>query len=177
MKFLKSGSIKDYGAADKSFSVNPYGRISTNSTNSLKIPTGTTTQRPQNSLVTNGVIRYNTTLDVLEGYVSGGWEVIKSAADLTITKQTIIGFDQETYIGPLQLVPATPNNMLVIVENVIQIYQANYTLVTDPVGLSPSRNNTEYPLGTYLRFPGDNPGTYEFVPTGINVTILYGFDL
>lgn len=177
MKFLKSGSIKDYGAADKGFTINPYGRISTNSTNSLKVPTGTTTQRPQSNLVTNGVIRYNTTLDVLEGYVSGGWEVIKSAADLTIIKQTVEGFNTETYIGPLQVVPATPNNMIVIVDNVVQIYQANYTVVTNPPGTSPSRFDDVYPPGTYIRFPGDTPGTYESVPTGINVTFLFGFDL
>lgn len=176
MKFLKSGSLFDYGGASKAFTMNPYGRISTNSTNSLKIPSGNTAQRPENALVTNGVIRYNTELDVLEGYVSGGWEIVKSAADLTVTKQTIVGFTGETFHGPLISIPATFDNILVLVDNVLQIYTANFTIVSDPVGTSPSRSNAPYPTGTYIRFP-DGLGGFESVPTNINITIYYGFDL
>lgn len=176
MKFLKSGSLFDYGAGNKNFTMNPHGRISTNSTNSLKVPVGTTAQRPEVGVASNGVIRYNSTLDILEGYVSGGWEVIKRAADSTITKQTIVGYTGETYHGPLTIEPATFDNMLVLVDNVLQIYTANFTTVTNPGGTSPSRNGIPYPTGTYLRFP-DGLGGFESVPTGINVTIYYGFDI
>lgn len=174
MKYLKSGSLSNYGAADRGFRINPFGRIDTKSTNSLKVPTGTTSQRPQNSLVTNGVIRYNTTMDVLEGYVSGGWEIIKSAADLTIFKQVIQGSFTDPLYGPLLQIPATPNNILVFVDTTPQFADDNYNLVTYSVdtGSSPSRGGAPYPAGTYIQFT-DN----DFVPDSLKITVLFGFDL
>ena len=44
-----------------------------NSTGATKIPTGTTAQRP--SVPTNGMVRYNTTLNKLEGYSNSAWGV------------------------------------------------------------------------------------------------------
>jgi hypothetical protein len=176
MKYLKTGNLSDYGAS-RQFIVNPYGRITTNSTNSLKLPTGTTVQRPQTSLSSNGMIRYNTTLNVLESYMNGGWEIVKKPASVAIVKQTIAGFNTETYYGPLTQVPANIDNLIVLVDNVLQISTTNFVLATDPAGTSPSRGDAAYPTGTYIRFTGDSPGTFEFVPTGIDVTILYGFEL
>jgi hypothetical protein len=176
MKYLKTGVISDYGSS-RQFIVNPYGRITTNSTNSLKLPTGTSLQRPQSQLVSNGMIRYNTTLDVLESYMEGSWEIVKKPASVAIVKQTIAGFNEETYYGPLTQIPANANNIIVLVENVLQISETNYVLTTDPPGTSPSRLDQAYPVGTYIRFTGPNPGTFEFVPSGIDVTILYGFEI
>lgn len=42
-------------------------------TGAVKIPSGTTAQRPASPV--NGMIRYNTTLNKLEGYSSGDWGV------------------------------------------------------------------------------------------------------
>jgi hypothetical protein len=176
MKYLKTGNLSDYGAS-RQFTVNPYGRITTNSTNSLKLPTGTTVQRPQTALSSNGMIRYNTSLNVLESYMNGGWETVKKPASVAIVKQTIAGFNAETYYGPLTQVPASINNLIVFVDNVLQISTTNFVLETNPVGTSPSRGDDLYPVGTYIRFTGESPGTFEFVPTGIDVTILYGFEL
>ncbi len=47
MKFLKTKNISKFSVSDKAFIYNPYGRITTNSKNSLQIPAGTTAQRPQ----------------------------------------------------------------------------------------------------------------------------------
>jgi hypothetical protein len=176
MKYLKTGNLSDYGTS-RQFTVNPYGRITTNSTNSLKLPTGNTTQRPQAEISTNGMIRYNTTLNVLESYMSGNWEIVKKPASVAIVKQTIAGFTNETFYGPLTQIPANIDNLIVLVDNVLQISTTNFVLETDPAGASPSRNNDSYPTGTYIRFTGDFPETYEFVPTGIDITILYGFEL
>lgn len=176
MKYLKTGNLADYGAS-RQFIVNPYGRITTNSTNSLKLPTGTTVQRPQSSLSSNGMIRYNTSLNVLESYMNGGWEIVKKPASVAIVKQTIAGFTDETYYGPLTQVPVNIDNIIVLVENVLQISTTNFVLVTDPAGTSPSRGDVSYPTGTYIRFTGETLGTFEFVPTDINITILYGFEL
>jgi hypothetical protein len=43
------------------------------STGAVKIPAGTTAQRP--ALPTNGMLRYNTTLNRLEGYANNAWGV------------------------------------------------------------------------------------------------------
>jgi len=176
MKYLKTGNISDYGSS-RQFTVNPYGRITTNSTNSLKLPTGTTAQRPQLAISSNGMIRYNTTLNVLESYMNGNWEIVKKPSNVAILKQTIAGFNNETYYGPLIQVPTNIDNLVVLVENVLQISTTNFVLATNPAGPSPSRGGSSYPEGTYIRFTGEIPGTFEFVPTGIDVTILYGFEL
>jgi hypothetical protein len=176
MKYLKTGNLSDYGAS-RQFTVNPYGRITTNSTNSLKLPTGTTIQRPQTELLSNGMIRYNTSLNVLESYMNGGWETVKKPASVAIVKQTIAGFNAETYYGPLTQVPANIDNLIVLVDNVLQISTTNFVLETNPAGTSPSRGDDLYPAGTYIRFTGESLGTFEFVPTGIDITVLYGFEL
>lgn len=176
MKYLKTGVLSDFGTGGAAFRINPYGRIATNSKNSLKVPTGTTDQRPEAALETKGLIRFNTDLNVLEGYFTdgtvSGWEIIKRASHLTVTKQTFAGFTGETKLGPLSQVPTSINNILVLVENLLQIGQTNFTLVTDPSGTSPSRLGSPYPTGTYIQFTdGDS------VPTGIDVTVFYGFEL
>jgi hypothetical protein len=176
MKYLKTGNISDYGTS-RQFTVNPYGRITTNSTNSLKLPAGTTNQRPQSAISSNGMIRYNTVLNVLESYMNGGWEIVKKPSSVAIVKQTIAGFTNETFYGPLTQVPTNIDNLIVLVDNVLQISTTNFVLQTNPSGDSPSRGNDPYPTGTYIRFTGDLPETFEFVPTGIDITVLYGFEL
>jgi len=46
-------------------------------TTALTIPVGTTAQRPTGA---NGMIRYNTTLGVLEGYINGAWTTVKDSS-------------------------------------------------------------------------------------------------
>lgn len=177
MKYLKSGGLKNYGIADKAFTINPFGRISTNSTNSLKLPTGTQQQRPDPVYATNGVIRYNTDNNTIEGIVNGNWEIIKVASSVTNSKQTITGFNTETYFGPLDQVPASGNNLLVLVSNVLQVFQDNFVLETDPSGSSPSRSGSPYPAGTYIRFPTGISGVFETLTDDVDITIIYGFEL
>lgn len=43
------------------------------STGAIKVPSGTTENRPTGS---NGMIRYNTSISRLEGYINGTWSVI-----------------------------------------------------------------------------------------------------
>jgi hypothetical protein len=176
MKYLKTGVLSDFGTKGRSFKVNTYGRIITDSTNSLELPIGTTGQRPELGLSTNGLIRFNSSLNVIEAYFTdnqgSGWEIVKKAARTAITKQTIPGYSTETIFGPLVEIPASINNIIVIVENVVQIGTTNFVLVTDPAGPSPSREGSSYPAGTYIQFTDD-----DSVPTGIDITILYGFEL
>jgi hypothetical protein len=49
-----------------------------NDTGFLKLPSGTTAQRPTAAV---GQIRYNTDLKNLEGYVNGGWQVFAAGCN------------------------------------------------------------------------------------------------
>jgi hypothetical protein len=170
MKYLKSGGLNNFSISSKAFTINAVGRIFTNSTNSLRLPAGTTLQRPDPTFAVNGVVRYNTDDDVIEGYIDGEWEIIKGKAGDTVSIQTIAGFTTETTYGPLDQEPASPSNIIVIVDTVFQIAVENYILVTDPLGTSPSRGGV-YPPGVYIQFTdGDS------VPTGLDITVIYGFD-
>lgn len=176
MKYLKTGTLSGFSSSGRAFAVNPYGRITTNSKNSLQIPSGTSNERPDSGVVTNGTIRFNTETQSFEGFLDGGWEIVKSPSAQTITKQTIAGHATETLYGPLTVAPSTIDNMIVVVENVIQVGGTNFELTDNPLGTSPSRGGAAYPTGTYIRFPSGTPGVYEHVPVGVDVTIYFGFD-
>jgi hypothetical protein len=49
-----------------------------NSTETVKIPVGTTAQRPASP--TNGMMRYNTTLSTVEIYINGVWTSMRLLA-------------------------------------------------------------------------------------------------
>lgn len=175
MKYLKSGKLRHYALADQGWFISPNGKITTNSTHSLKLPAGATSERPGLYDAQPGMMRYNTETKAIETYlVDGlisGWEVVKAPATSAIVKQTIAGHSTETHYGPLVQVPASINNIIVIVENVLQVGTENFTLVTDPSGTSPSRGGAAYPSGTYIRFTGA-----ESVPDEMNITVLFGFE-
>ena len=52
-------------------SINNLQNPTCNSTGSIKIPSGTTAQRP--SPAVNGMLRYNTTIPSIEGYANNTW--------------------------------------------------------------------------------------------------------
>lgn len=177
MKFLKSQNTSRYAVADNSFRVNPYGRYIMDGTGALRLPKGTQAQRPQLSGVStpegaNGYIRYNTSIDPvtsqqvgLEVYINGVWEVIRAPGSSTVTKQTLgPGDDVETVFGPLIQVPSSPSappadySIIVLVENVIQISNDNYTILYDYVT----------PGDAWIQFASPVPNTKY-------VTIYFGF--
>ena len=141
MKFLKTQNTSRYAIADNAFRVNPYGRYIMDGTGALRLPKGTTAERPQLAGVStpegaNGYIRYNTTIDAvtgaqigLEAYINGVWEVVRAPGTATITKQTLGPGDYvDDVYGPLSIVPAASDNILVFVENVFQISTTNFLL-------------------------------------------------
>ena len=109
------------------------------STNVMRVPKGTTAQRP--TTPENGHLRYNTTDEVFELYENGAWRNVRSAEPFRpgITQQNIgTGDAVEKIFGPLASgdalfpVPAAAQNVLVFVENVFQIATTNYTLIQNP---------------------------------------------
>ncbi len=171
MKFLKTKNISKFSPSDNAYIQYPSGRIVIDSNNSMRVPKGTTAQQPQASLLTSGMLRYNTSSGAganpastsigLEIYHDGAWRTVRFKGPSTITKQTLgPGNATETKFGPLTFIPASADNIIVLVENVIQISTTNFTIVTNPVG---------YPSGTYLNF-------LSAVPLGKEITVYYGFD-
>ena len=166
MRFLKQKTLSKYSPSDQTLFANHYGRAVMEITGGLRLPKGTTAQRPQLSGVrttggANGFMRYNTTTNSIEAYIDGVWEVVRAPGATAITKQTLgPGNEVETTFGPLTKIPNSENNILVFVENVFQIPVTNYSLVQNPPAKA---------AGWYIEF-----GTA--VPFGKDVTVLHNFD-
>jgi hypothetical protein len=165
MRYLKNKNISKYSISDDTLFVNQFGRVVIDSPSGIRLPKGTTAQRPQLTGVdmsrgANGMIRYNTTTDSIEAYVAGVWEVVRAPGATAITKQTLgPGNDLETTFGPLTLEPSSENNIIVLVENVMQISDTNYNLVYN-----------------YLGVQGDTRIVFTSpVPTDKYITIFYGY--
>ena len=163
MKFLKQKNISKFSPLDQTLFTNHYGRAVMGLTGGLRLPQGTTSQRPQTSGVrypgdsseyADGTIRYNTTTNSIEALIAGVWEVVRAPGAVAITKQTLGPGDAvSTDFGPLLEVPASADNIIVLVENVMQISVTNYSLITG---------------NTYIRFTSP-------VPLGKYVTVYFGF--
>jgi hypothetical protein len=176
MKFLKQKNISRYTINDNTLITNQYGRAVMDLTGGLRLPKGTTAQRPQLTGVRtpagpNGFIRYNTETHSVEAYIDGIWEVIRSAGDTAIVKQTLgPGDDVETVFGPLIITPTSPSGtspglgseyvypIIVLVENVMQIETTNFTIEENYLGGG----------NTYIEFTSP-------VPTDKLITIFYGY--
>jgi hypothetical protein len=125
-----------------------------NLTGAVRLPKGTTAQRPDLSLVrtlggADGFIRYNTDIDSvtgdpigIEAYVDGVWEVVRAPGSGTITKQTLgPGDGVEQIFGPLRTefeykYTANLDNLIILVENVWQIAGTNVILIQNPCVIS-----------------------------------------
>jgi len=151
MRFLKQKTLSKYSPSDNSFiafDTRPLGhtqdggRAIIDLTGGLRLPKGTTAQRPEitgsgrgTPAGANGYIRYNTTTNSLEAYIDNVWEVVRAPGATSITKQTLgPGNDVDTTFGPLSQIPSSENNILVLVENVFQISDTNFNLVDNYLG-------------------------------------------
>jgi len=164
MRFLKQKTLSKYSPSDQTLFTNHYGRAVMEITGGLRLPKGTTAQRPQLSGArttggANGFMRYNTTTNSIEAYIDGVWEVVRAPGATAITKQTLgPGNEVETTFGPLTKIPNSENNILVFVENVFQISDTNYNLVDNYLGSG----------NTYIVFTSS-------VPLDKYITIYYGY--
>jgi hypothetical protein len=163
MKFLKQKNISKYSVTDQTLFTNHFGRAVMGLTGGLRLPQGTTVQRPQTSGVrypgnasefADGTIRYNLDTNSLEALIAGVWEVVRAPGATTITKQTLgPGNNVDVTFGPLTLTPSSADNIIVLVENVMQISTTNYTLTSG---------------NTYITFTSP-------IPIGKYITIYFGF--
>jgi hypothetical protein len=197
MKFLKTQNTSRFLLKDNQFKSNPYGRYTMDGTGGLRLPKGTTAERPQLSSVempngANGMIRYNTTTNNLECFIAGYWETVAAPSSSAILKETYGPGDYtEIYFGPLpaayepEFLPSgggSLDNIIVLVENVWQLSTTNFTLVQNPAGTS---SPTGYLGGVaYSTVDGrTNPAkstwwltfSPEPPPLGKYVTVYYGY--
>lgn len=157
MRFLKNQNINRFTINDQTLMTHANaGRAVMGITGGLRLPQGTTAQRPDpaygrwpgvtatqtNLEYADGTIRYNIDTDTLECLVAGAWEIVRTAGSRTITKQTFTGTDGVTTdFGPLdpsvEVPLVTPSGLagaffdypiIVLVENVVQISVTNYTI-------------------------------------------------
>jgi len=171
MRFLKQKTISKYSPSDNSLLTNHFGRAVMDLTGALRLPKGSTAERPlvTNSGVTgnfvrtpngaNGYIRYNTDTNAIEGYINNVWQVVAAPGVSAITKQTLgPGNDVTTIFGPLNIVPLSDESILVLVENVFQISQTNYNILYNYLGSGTA----------YIEFTSP-------VPLDKFITIFFGF--
>lgn len=181
MKFLKTKNISKFSINDRTLIAypdanGPGGRVVLNSHGGLMLPKGTTAQRPQLTGVrqptdANGTIRYNISNSTIEAYVGGTWVTVASPVASAIYKQTLgPGDGIETLFGPLNetyvtAFSASPDNLIVLVENVFQISVTNYSVVQNPVGK---------PAGWYIQFTSPVPASGGG-GNPVYVTVYYGY--
>ena len=209
MRFLKQKSISQYSAADDALMV--YDNRPSNNTSSggravmdlsggLRLPKGTTNQRPQGTKAGdntnvrianshNGYIRYNTTTNTVEAYINSVWEVVRASGATAIQVSRFVANGTETTFGPLNSgyvtnYTASDYNIMILIDNVMQIgATVNYTVVKRQAGSFVSVNYTPFSVSGpcsytndeyYIQFPTAVPA---FSGTGdpIYVTVFYGY--
>ena len=168
MKFLKQKNISKFSIRDQTLFTNQFGRAVMGLSGGLRLPQGTTAQRPatagvrypgDSSEYADGTIRYNIETNCLEALIAGVWEVVRAPGATTITKQTLgPGNGVDITFGPLSQVPSSANNIIVLVENVMQISVTNFTLLNNYLGSG----------NTFIQFT-------SAVPVDKYVTIYFGF--
>jgi len=206
MRFLKQKTLSQYSASDDSLMIYDNRDLSTHTqeggraimdiTGALRLPKGTTNQRPKLSNVRtpngpNGYIRYNTTTNAVEAYINSTWEVVKASGSTAIQVSRFAANGTETTFGPLSSnadyrtsYTGSDYNLMVLVDNVMQIGgTVNYTVVKRNAGSFVSVNNAPfsasgpgaYTTGEYyVQFPSAVPalgGTGQ----PIYVTVFYGY--
>ena len=177
MRYLRTQVLNRRSPQDQRLYVDVNNAVVMKTPNNLTLPVGTTAQRPVNPA--NGMIRYNTDITTggqVEVYQSGTWRNLRFNEPGKIVQQTLgIGDGENVYFGPISPSPASytstqsnmtwdlvqiAKNMLVIVENVIQLSNTNYTVVQNPI------INAETDTA-YTSVPASNGSTTLYFSTSI----------
>jgi len=97
-------------------------------TNAIRIPIGTTNQRPGSAIADSGMVRFNVTTGGLETYHLGTWNQIRINGTTTITKDIDTGDGSTTAFNMLSSAPADENNILIFINNIFQEPDSAYTV-------------------------------------------------
>ena len=154
MRFLKGQNLNKFRRNDHSIYTDFDGRVEMRTNKTLLLPKGNQQGRPV--VPENGQVRYNTDIQDIEVYVNSQWRRVRYKEPTEIIQQNL-GYGDYTkqFFGPLWPVPAAGQNIIVLIENVFQVHNTNYTLV-------------QQEGGWYLYF--DQP------PPSKPITVLHNFD-
>ncbi len=127
MRFLKQQNLNKFRRTDKTFSYDGFGNVVMRTPKNLLLPKGDELNKP--SVPQNGQIRYNTDIEDIEVYVNSQWRRIRYKEPVEIIQQNLgYGDYVKQEFGPLDPIPAAGQNILVLIENVVQIHNMNYTI-------------------------------------------------
>ena len=165
-------------------------QVVVDSTRAMVVPVGTLEQRPGEAGVatssTVGQVRYNTTDQQLEAYQNGAWREVRFKEpnqDPGIIWQTLspAGDAVETVFGELNsgdtdfAAPASADNIIVLIENVVQLPTTNYTIhqtaeiTTGGAQEGPNAPYTASDTGWWIKFTSP-------VPFGKSITVIHNLD-
>ena len=184
MRLIKAQSTNLRSIYGKGVKYDVNDLITVDSTNSMIVPRGTQDERPES--FTNGMVRYNTTDNQFEVYQNSAWREIRFKEpnqDPGIIWQTLspAGDQVETVFGELNsgdtdfAAPASANNIIVLIENVVQLPTTNYTIhqtaeiTTGGAEEGPNAPYTETDTGWWIKFTSP-------VPFGKSVTVIHNLD-
>jgi hypothetical protein len=150
------------------------GNLAVNSTGQIKFPNGTTAQRSATPAV--GSVRYNTTLQTFEGYLTYNGQTISSITNVTTTATLTTAANHNltsgTFITVSGATPAAYNGTFSI--TVVDAVSFTYTMLTDPAGSATVVGS--YKVGYWGQIGGGatgNGGDQVFVENNQVVTASY----
>ena len=190
MKFLKKSQLNFRNVKDDSIAVQISNEITLDTHNAVRVPKGTTSQRPGGVDSINptslGQLRYNTSSNELEVYQGAGgraaWRSLRYKESTQIVQQDLgTGDDVEYIFGPLNPAPPTTDlvddkstwsgaNLLVFVENVMQLHTTNYVILQNPCRVTDtviSFVHVASPLSNKIH--SSNTGTVNWVDRGFRI--------
>ena len=130
MRYLKQQNLNKFRRSDATVLTDVGGRVNMRTTASLLLPKGREDQR--SGAVENGMIRYNTDIADIEVYVNDQWRRLRYKEPVEIVQQSLgYGDYVKQQFGPLNPIPHSGQNILVLIENVVQIHNVNYTMSQD----------------------------------------------
>ena len=128
LQAFANGAVKLYYDNDSKLETNSYG-VSINGTGALRIPQGTTEERPSAS---TGQMRWNTTDGALEVYNGSAWTAVGTGSSNKIL-DTFTG-DNSTTDFTLSVTPANEDALIVFIDGVYQ-EKGDYTLTNAVLAL------------------------------------------
>ena len=140
MRFLRNINLNPKAPHDQRLVITKADEVQFNTTRSLLLPSGPDADRAVSPVA--GMMRLNTTSGQVEVYQSSAWRSLRFQESGAISLQSLGNGDGiSTLYGPL--IPAPPSlsqsgytwtgaNLMIYVENVFQIFNANYLIAQNP---------------------------------------------
>jgi hypothetical protein len=143
MRFVRRTTLNPRDPRDYRLYVSQTNDIIMGGRASLQLPVGDDTDR--SALAQDGLIRFNTDTDNVEVYQGSTWRALRYVEATKIIQQTVgTGNGASVYFGPLNAAYDPGNvastndnfdgqNLIILIENVPQIWTTNYTIEQNPV--------------------------------------------